>query len=79
MKAQKAKAKHICTQACPFIAAVFQSSTPFQRDKVSAVECHIWNGVPRFPLFRVAFNTKLMTAEAQPPSVLLRVQRLNSI
>ena len=34
-------------QRCVFIAAVFQSPKPFQRQKVSAAECHIYgmNGV----------------------------------
>ena len=31
-------------QRCVFIAAVFQSPKPFQRQKVSAAECHNRNG-----------------------------------
>ena len=35
-----------------FSAVVFQFATPFQRQKVSAAECHIRNGAPRFQTFR---------------------------
>ena len=38
-------------QRCVFIAAVFQSPKPFQRQKVSAAECHNRNGAPRSPVF----------------------------
>ncbi len=38
--------------SCLFIAAVCQSAIPFKRQKVSAAECHIRNGAPRFLIFR---------------------------
>ena len=48
-------------QRCVFIAAVFQSPNPFQRQKISAAECHNRNGAPRFPVFR-GLQTKIRDA-----------------
>ena len=52
-------------QRCVFIAAVFQSSKPFKRQKVSAAECCNRNGAPRFPVFGVS-----------KPKFVIRIERL---
>ena len=75
------RSKNIFVSTWWFIAAVFQSPEPLQRQKVSAAECHDRNGAPRFirfPVFRISktnasivVSSAATTSKRQPPEHIL--------